>query len=109
MEIPRQIGTEEVGVLVPWTPPDDPLHVTSATAHAILTVIDSRWKNATPFSKKGDRSWLRWIMADHGLTRLSAKNLIRQWDENGVTDYQVYDNKLKSAGYRVLKWPGRAE
>ena len=109
MEIPRQIGTEEVGVLIPWTPPDDPLHVTTATAHAILTVIDSRWGNGNPFSKQGDRSLLRFIVKEHGLTRLSAKNLLRQWDENGVTGYAIVDKKLKTAGFHVKEWPGKAE
>ena len=109
MEIPRQIGTEEVGVLVPWTPPDDPLHVTTATAHAILTVIDSRWGNGKPFTKTGDRSLLRFIVKEHGLTRLSAKNLLRQWDDNEVLAYRIIDKHRKTMGYAVQKWPGKVE
>ena len=109
VEIPRQIGSEEVGALIPWTPPDNPLHVTSATAQEILRVIDSRWKNGKAFTKTGDRSLLRFIVKEHGLTRLSAKNLLRQWDDNDVLAYGVIDKHRKTMGYAVTKWPGKVE
>lgn len=108
VEIPRTIGAEEVGVLVPWTPPEDPLHVSVAVANEILQVIQSRWTNGNPLSKQGDRALVRWIIKEKGLTRNSAKNLVRQWVDNEVLGYGVADKKQKTAGYRVLKWPGRA-
>ena len=54
IEIPRTIGSEEVGALIPWEPPENPLHVTTATALQILNIIDSRWKAGKPFGKQGD-------------------------------------------------------
>ena len=50
-----------------------------------------RWKNGKPFTNTGDRSLLRFIVKEHGLTRLSAKNLLRQWDDNDVLAYQIID------------------
>jgi len=108
IEIPRQIGSEEVGALIPWEPPENPLHVTTATALQILNIIDSRWKAGKPFGKQGDRSLLKWIMKENSLTRLAVKNLLHQWDENDVTAYEMFDTVRKMSGFRVNKWPGRA-
>ena len=107
IEIPRQIGSEEVGALIPWEPPENPLHVTTATALQILNIIDSRWKAGKPFGKQGDRSLLKWIMKEHALTRLAARNLVQQWNENDVLGYEVFDKHGKSQGYLVENWPGR--
>ena len=68
-----------------------------------------RWKNGKPFTNTGDRSLLRFIVKEHGLTRLSAKNLLRQWDDNDVLAYQVIDKYRKTMGYAVKKWPGKVE
>ena len=107
IEIPREIGSEEVGALIPWEPPENPLHVTTATALQILNIIDSRWKAGKPFGKQGDRSLLKWIMKENSLTRLAVKNLLHQWDENDVLSYDIYDVHRKMSGFRVIKWPGR--
>ena len=68
-----------------------------------------RWKNGKPFTKTGDRSLLRFIVKEHALTRLSAKNLLRQWDDNDVLAYQIIDKHRKTMGYAVKKLPGKVE
>jgi hypothetical protein len=109
IEIPRQIGSEEVGALIPWEPPENPLHVTTATALQILNIIDSRWKEKNPFQTRGERSLVKFMMNQHSLNRLQAKTLVGQWTDNGMIDRELYDPRRRGIGFRVKKWPGKVE
>jgi hypothetical protein len=110
---------DEVGVLVPWQPPDVFGGMTTAEANAVLDkleagVIDDEGKpTGDPFSfyKKGGKRWAGQIIQEIvACSEDTAKIIIGAWVKNGIVEQ--YNAKTSTSRgqervcIRVLKRPG---
>ena len=51
----RQFGSEEIGVLVPWTPDTTVGMATDADMKSLLNFINARFEKGEPLTSRGDR------------------------------------------------------
>jgi len=108
--MPYGLLGEEVGILIPLDKSElDNTTISSATATAILQIIDSAWVLGEPYSEypqAKERYAINMIMREARMTRTAAKELLKEWIKNNMVATEIRDSHANLKGLRVLKWPG---
>lgn len=99
--------SDEVGVLVPWTPPQSEA-ITLNKAQTILQEIQQRFDDGNPFnsSPRSPSYVVSYITKAHDLRKVEAKAIVKDWICNNVLVSETVNRKTKKTGLRVAKWLG---
>jgi len=76
--------------------------------HATFAEIDAAWKRGDPWSnapqtRKDGRYLPTWMAMTHGISNREAASLVERWTAGGYLKSEIYDNRTKARGLRVLK------
>ena len=111
VHMPYGLLGEEVGVLVPWTPPEPPI-ITPFAATQILEDIQAAWKDGNPYgdAPNSKRPVIKTLMMpDHGLSKSAAKDLLSSWLKNKMVASERVKGRTNRTGLMVLNWPGEVK
>lgn len=118
---------DEVGALLPWSPPGMLEGVSTHRINAVLTMIDDgmvddkgipngrRYTLSTKGNSKATGRWVGSLLIEHlGVTEAQAKVLIKAWQDNGVLiEGDYYDTARRENARGVFapegNRPGMAE
>jgi|TARA_R110001583_G_scaffold20930_18_gene79884 hypothetical protein len=93
---------EEIGVLVPWEPPEHALSDWGYTRTSpLLDAIQRSWDAGKPLSahvQGRDRYVVNVLIAEHGVPRSVAKKLLAQWLRDGTLIEDQIDGRSKAKG-----------
>jgi hypothetical protein len=107
VRLPNHSSTEpgdNVGVLIPWTPPDAWEGVTNEKIHDFLSRVDEKAASDEPFSPHPNAT-TRWIgnlvMEVFGKDEGPAKTLIKTWIDNDVLE--VFEGEYQRKACKAIK------
>ena len=109
--MPYGLLGEEVGVLVPWTPPELS-SIARFAATQILKDIQSAWEDGNPYSDAPNSKRpvvTDLMMPDHGLAKKAAKDLLSSWLKNKMVVAEKIKGNTRRTGLKVLDWPGEVK
>ena len=109
--MPYGLLGEEVGVLVPWAPPELS-SIAPFAAIQILKDIEAAWKDGNPYSDASNSKRpviTDLMMPDHGLAKRAAKDLLSSWLKNKMVVAEKVKGHSNRIGLRVLNWPGEVQ
>ena len=107
VRLPNHSSTEpgdNVGVLIPWTPPDAWGGVTTEKIHEFLKCVDEKATTDEPYSPNPNAT-KRWIgnavMDVFGKDEGPAKTMIKVWIENNVLE--VFEYEVGAKTYNAIR------
>jgi len=102
--MPYGLG-EDIGVLVPWEPPESALDDYGYTVtRPMLDGIQKAWDAGQPFSGHSqgrDRYVVKYLMSEHSVPRSISKQLTRRWLNDGTLIEDQIDSRSKAKGLRT--------
>jgi len=103
--MPYGLTGEDIGVLVPWEPPQSDLDDWGYTVTSpMLDGIQKAWDAGQPFSGHSqgrDRYVVKYLMSEHGVPRSISKQLTRRWLNDGTLIEDQIDSRSKAKGLRT--------
>lgn len=76
--------------------------------HAVFAEVDAAWRRHDPWSsapqtRKDGRYLPTWMAMTYGISAREAASIVEKWTTGGYLKTEIYDNKTKGKGLRVLK------